>query len=192
LKFPGMSRQIIGMCYDVGPTADSNYGKGPGSLMLRVPFVAQKHVNLCSDASAMMILQAWGYATNRTTKTNPRGAFQGARLSDHTDLVNQGPTEWSTEVDVDPGGLDAKTWSIQLGQRGPIGCSISGVLPGTAHCVVLIGAYGDQGHVVIHDPWRGPRLSMSADRFNEVLRYYSWPVKIGATRLTTRGAAWAS
>ena len=62
----------------------------------------------------------------------------------------------------------------------------------TAHCVVLIGAYGDQGHVVIHDPWRGPRLSMSTDSFNEVLRHYTWPVKVGATRLTTRGAAWAS
>jgi hypothetical protein len=76
LKLPGMSRRILGMCYDVGPTADSNYGQGPASIMLRVPFVAQKHVNLCSDAAAMMILQAWAYATNRTTKTNPRGAFE--------------------------------------------------------------------------------------------------------------------
>jgi Papain-like cysteine protease AvrRpt2 len=115
-------------------------------------------------------------------------------LSDHTDRVNQGLTERSAGVDVDQdeAGLDARTWANLLGKRGPIGCSIDGVLPGTAHCVVLIGAYGDQGHVVIHDPWRGPRLSTSANSFNKVLRRYTWPVKVGATRLTARGAAWAS
>jgi papain like cysteine protease AvrRpt2 len=114
--------------------------------------------------------------------------------SDHTDLVNLCTTEWSKGVDVDRGdaGLDAKSWSIQLGRLGPIGCSIDGVVPGTAHCVVLIGAYGDQGHVVIHDPWRGPRLSMSTDSFNGVLSYYTWPpVRVGPTLLTARGAHWA-
>ena len=176
-----MSRQIIGMCYDVRANRWLKLRRGTGlnhaASAVRCP-EAREFVSL-PNASAMMILQAWGYATNRTTKTNPRGAFQGARLGDHTDLVNQGPTEWSTGVDVDRGdaGVDAKTWSIQLSRRGPIGCSIDGVLPGTAHCVVLIGAYGDQGHVVIHDPWRGPRLSMSTDSFNEVLRHYTWPCK---------------
>src|SRR5690348_18340371 len=116
-----MSRQIIGMCYDVGPTAGSNYGQGPNSIMLRVPFVAQKHVNLCADASAMMILQAWGYATNRTTKTNPRGVLEGAVLNELTDLVNQGPTEWSNGVNVDRGGagLEARRWATELGRLGP-------------------------------------------------------------------------
>jgi hypothetical protein len=89
LKLSGLSRRIIGMCYDVGPIAGSNFGLGPNSIMLRVPFVGQKHVNLCSDASAMMILQAWGYPTNRTTKRTPAGAFDSALLSDHTDLVTE-------------------------------------------------------------------------------------------------------
>jgi hypothetical protein len=143
----------------------------------------------------MMILQAWGYAINRATKTNLRGVLEGADVTDHTDLVNTGRTVWQDmQLDRSQPEFNAQGWATLLGRQGPLGCSFDRSFAGVAygHCVVLVGAYGDQGQVVIHDPWRGPRVFMGIGSFNAVLSKVSWPRQVGAHVLTPAGAAWAN
>ena len=185
MELPGASKKIIGMCYDV-KGGGSSFGMGANSMMLRVPFIEQKHVNLCSDASALMIIQAWGYQSNTTTDTNPRGALQGANITDHQ-FATAGPIRWgSTDFSKNPSTLIVNDYLLLLQMRGPLGASFSRSVAGqhVGHCVVLIGADADFGQLTVHDPWRGPRLKMSLADFNSGLAEIAWISAIGETTLS--------
>jgi len=187
MQLPGIARKIVGMCYNMSD-AGSSYSAGPGSLMLRVPFVAQNHGNLCTDAVAMMILRAWGHQPSRDTRSNPRGAFEAASVGQHGDLV-AGGARWRT-MDRPPAFETVQEVLDQLALFGPLGASLQSRLGG--HAVVVVGGYGNNGEVVVHDPWSGPMRFLRLADFRARLRNLTWLEKVGNSKAVAAGAAWAS
>lgn len=187
MQLPGIARKIVGMCYNMSD-AGSSYSAGPGSLMLRVPFVAQNHGNLCTDATAMMILRAWGHQPNRDTKSNPRGTFQGAKTHRHEDLV-AGGVQWFN-TDNPQSFATVQEVLEQLQKLGPLGAGMRSRLGG--HAVVVVGGYANNGEVVVHDPWSGPMRFLKLADFRDRLTSLTWLGKAGGRKAVAAGAAWAS
>ena len=172
MQLPNKLRRIIGMSYDrdqVGSWSDysiSGPADAPSSMQLRVPFVPQRHVNLCSDACAIMIAQAWGEMTITNTKTNPRGAFESAEIKDHQPIAGR-IIDWKEIQPSSAWGI--KDYLYYMAAFGPLGCFLKGSIPGTMHYVVLIGGSEGKQTVTLHDPWKGPFRQMTVTNFRKDL-----------------------
>lgn len=166
-------------------TTIRGYNESPTSITLRVPYVYQEHVNLCVDASAMMILMAWGFAPNRDTTTNPRGPLKGSTFDNHSDMCDEGTMHWS-DAPVNWKLDTPAEWLNKLRAFGPLGLS------NRNHAQVLIGIDVSAGTVVLHDPWKGPNKVNTFDKFKKEMRRFAWLRQVGQRRLTPDrlGATW--
>lgn len=128
---------------------------------LLVPFVHQSHVNLCGDACVQMLLAFRGKQYQAKLDENPRGVFTGIQARDASEmLTNAGVKHFF--VDLPP---DKQCKAVDLAEYlqlcGPVICG------GLHHFVLLVGIHED--HVFLHDPWRGPNLTMTLNEFNNFL-----------------------
>lgn len=128
-----------------------------------VPFVHQGHVNLCGDACVEMLLAFKGRPYRSELRKNPRGIVEGSSTDDLSErLAAAGVRVYSLPLPHD------RRWTPQLlaaflQKSGPIICQ------GAMHFVLLTGIH--EGHVFIHDPWRGQNLTYTLDEFN---RWLAW------------------
>jgi hypothetical protein len=122
-----------------------------------VPFVHQRHLNLCGDACVEMIL-AFQRKPYQDKMNNSRGAFTGLDLDQiSAKLTSAGLRHYTVPhpkiLQWRPEDLTAY---LRLG--GPILCN------GTKHWVLLTGIHDK--HVFVHDPWLGPNLTKTLREFN--------------------------
>lgn len=159
------------------------YNESPGiSITLRVPYLFQKHGNLCTDASAMMILLAWGFQPNRDLETNPRWSpFTGSRIESHTDLCDDGEIIWRSGAFSKTAPMPIQDLYDMLKRFGPLGVCKKG------HAQVLIGVNTHANAVVLHDPWKGPNKVNRYDKFLSEMVDFTWLEKVGNRNVQRRG-----
>lgn len=120
-----------------------------------VPFIKQKHANMCGDACMEMLSQYFGWNLNINMSDNPRGMVDGLGGGDV--LTTYGNRVCRGYANT------AQALEDLLKRKGPIMCS--GIF---AH----MGLLGDQGHWIIvkgadgtnfwtHDPWHGANVKIS-------------------------------
>jgi len=153
------------------------YNESPNSVTLRVPYIYQNHVNLCADASAMMILLAWGFEPNRGVDENPRLPFKGSRIEEHTNLV-EGGAIWDTATIGKVNKPTNAEFLFLLKHKGPLGVSTKG------HSQVLIGIDNAENTVILHDPWKGPNKVNTFQKFINEMVEYTWLRQVGVKKLT--------
>jgi hypothetical protein len=188
MKLPKKFRFLIGMRSETKTVVPDLRAGGVNAdtceadphLTLRVPFVAQQHVNLCGDACALMLLKFWGRDTlGRDTNTNPRGPLGGSGFDD---ICSMFPHEnWRAPFPIPPKaqGWTARKLAYQLATVGPLIVSLP------RHWVVLIGAQGQQ--LYIHDPWRGPNLVKDVGWLNKSLDWKAKPCLFYLSMLSEDG-----
>jgi hypothetical protein len=171
MRLPDSMKALIGMRAHYGGTALV----GPNAVQLRVPHVEQNHVNLCADASAMMIMSWWALQHGLTTATNPRGALEGSSPSDHNVAGNL-VVKWEFVPLPPPGQWTSRLLHDALSTCGPIACSLahrialgSFTLYEWGHCVVLTGVDINTDTLMFNDSWRGRDKPMSLADFNSQL-----------------------
>ena len=120
-----------------------------------VPFIKQKHANMCGDACMEMLSRYFGWNLNIDMGHNPRGATDGLSSGDV-------PSAYGTRV------CAGYVYAIQaledlLKRRGPIMCSGKfahmGILGDQGHWILVKGA--DAGHFWTHDPWHGANVKIA-------------------------------
>ncbi len=120
-----------------------------------VPFIKQKHANMCGDACLEMLSQYMGWGLNINLGTNPRGAFDGL---DGSDVL----TTYGTRV-CQGYANNAQQLEGLLKRRGPIMCAGTfahmGVIGVQGHWILIKGA--DASHFWTHDPWHGANVKLS-------------------------------
>ncbi|MEH3107719.1 MAG: C39 family peptidase [Sphingomonas fennica] len=187
MQLPGITKKIIGMCYNV-KGVESSFSRSDASITLRVPFIAQRHVNLCTDATAAMIVQAWGYRTRSNTLRNERSIFGDASIADHREIAEAGTCHWMTmQPPKDVSSAMIVDW---LTQYGPLGLSVRSRLGG--HAVCIVGAYANNDQIIVHDPWTGPHRTLNFADVKPKINKVNWLTKVGQTKLARDSAAWAS
>jgi papain like cysteine protease AvrRpt2 len=126
-----------------------------------VPFIHQRHVNLCGDACINMLLAFKGRPYKAKLNKNPRGVFDGQTSDDVlAELKATGLPRFSLALPQNhqwtPDSLGE-----YLQRFGPIICK------GDMHFVLLVGIH--ESHVFIHDPWRGANITKTLAQFNSFL-----------------------
>lgn len=119
-----------------------------------VPFLAQKHINMCGEASAKMLLQYHGRNPTINLDRNPRGLMEGTDVGDLARRFGLVRTQFSREVGT--AQPTAKQLAWLLAQYGPLLCSgdycrMLGQRWG--HVIVLTGIWDDL--VLFQDSWHG-------------------------------------
>jgi peptidase C39-like protein len=139
-------------------------GKKPKAFARHnVPFIHQRHVNLCGDACINMLLAFKGRQFMAKLRKNPRGVFDGQTTDDVlAQLRAAGLPVFSLALPQD------HQWTPDilgeyLQKFGPIICK------GSMHFVLLVGIHEE--HVCIHDPWRGANMTKTLDELN---RFLDW------------------
>jgi hypothetical protein len=128
-----------------------------------VPFIHQRHVNLCGDACINMLLAFKGRPHKPKLGKNPRGVFEGQTTDDVLDqLAAAGLTRFSLALPQNR-QWTPETLGEYLQKYGPIICK------GSMHFVLMVGIHEE--HVFVHDPWRGANMTKSLDEFN---RFLDW------------------
>ncbi len=120
-----------------------------------VPFLKQKHANMCGDACLEMLSRYFGWGLNIDLGTNPRGMADG--LGGSSILASYGARVCQGFAS------DAQVLTGLLKRRGPIMCSgifaHMGLMGDQGHWILIKGA--DAAHFWTHDPWHGANVKIS-------------------------------
>ena len=128
-----------------------------------VPYIKQKHANMCGEACVEMLSQYYGWGFNINMGSNPRGMAEGL---DGADMLGA----YGTKLTV---GYAQGAYFIEdlLKRRGPIICSGEfahmGILGDSGHWIVVKGA--DGGNFWTHDPWHGANVKVAKTTFENAL-----------------------
>jgi ABC-type bacteriocin/lantibiotic exporter with double-glycine peptidase domain len=169
MKLPKPLRPIIGMKLDTGkPFPVRTMNPVPADyIYYDVPFIPQRHINLCGDACALMLLRFCGIDTGgKDTRQNPRGVLEG----ESTDSLTQDyPAPWSSHALPTNRTSTSDGLAALLSWKGPVICAL-GTLGGlSGHFVLLTGISGDRPY--FNDPWKGRNMTKTLKEFNKAL---SW------------------
>jgi hypothetical protein len=173
MRLPDSLKGLIGMRAHFGGTAFT----GANAVQLRVPHVEQNHVNLCGDASAMMIMTWWLLEHGLTTEANPRGPLTGSSPEEHN-LAGTLIVKWEFDPLPPPGQWTSRLLHHALITCGPIACSLahriaigSFTLYEWGHCIVLTGVDVATDTLMFNDSWRGRDKPMPLADFNNQLNW---------------------
>lgn len=128
----------------------------------KVPFQAQKHVNMCGEACIVMLKQFKGLPPAINMDVNPRGVLEGV------DGVITLANTHGLRVGYFGRPISNKKIAKVLTDHGPfICCGDYARFLGQrwGHFIVVTGVWGDK--VMIHDPWHGENRQKSIDWFVE-------------------------
>lgn len=154
-------------------TADLAVGNGGPTVVYDVPFVAQKHINMCGEACVKMLKEFKGRPVAIDMGINPRGVFQGKKFDKLA--ADHGLTEGYFPGQLDngqwtKGAITAQSIVDALTSHGPIICSgdfcrMMGSRWG--HYVLVTGVQG--GLIHFNDPWHGDKRKKPVDWFIDML-----------------------
>jgi len=135
-----------------------------------VPFIRQRHMNMCGDACVLMLASYYGTDTNEVKngidmKKNPRGPTDGLDLPGPYANVLDNVLLWQ-------GAGTVREKLIRHLEEYPmiVGgdfCNM-GILGEVAHWVVLKGRSAEDGSdqdFYIHDPWHGANIRVPQEAF---------------------------
>jgi ABC-type bacteriocin/lantibiotic exporter with double-glycine peptidase domain len=123
-----------------------------------VPYVRQRHANMCGDACVQMLSLYYGWGINIEMTTNPRGVVDGLELEG---------SAYASRFERVRGLTTAAGFEDALKRYGPLMCSgvyaMMGMLGDQGHWVVVKGA--DSTNFYLHDPWHGANVQRDKDWF---------------------------
>ena len=133
-----------------------------------VPFIKQKHANMCGDACIEMLSQHFGWGVNINLGSNPRGMTDG--------LDGNGVLAICGTRTCQGFASDAQALEGLLKRRGPIVCAGAfahmGLLGDQDHWILIKGA--DAGHFWTHDPWHGANVKIGKTQLYAALNANSY------------------
>lgn len=119
-----------------------------------VPYVRQRHANMCGNACVQMLSQYYGWGIAINMKSNPRGAMEGFEVDTSTYAARFAKLLRVLRVDE---------FENHLRRYGPLMCAgdfaAMGIMGTQGHWVVVKGA--DNDNFWIHDPWHGSNIPRS-------------------------------
>ena len=135
-----------------------------GDILYEVPFIHQRHINLCGDASINMLF-AFMRKPHCLKLKNSRGIFEGLNDEKIKEALGSTGIKVAYYPLLPEHTLD--DLAEYLAKGVPIICTVP-FHSVSNHYVLLIGKRG--GSVVIHDPWRGPNLYLPGTLFIQQMR----------------------
>ena len=152
-----------------GPSSTANVGaygllvKADPSTVYQVPFVAQKHINMCGEACVVMLQKFKGAPVSINMNVNPRGLSEGG--DGVGELANQHGLR-NHYFQGDTNNLTSKKIADALDNYGPLICAgeyARFIGKRFGHFIVVTGIHGNL--VFINDPWHGSSRAKPVDRF---------------------------
>lgn len=159
-KYYNFSSEIQKLTGDLISSPNPNFEHG--YVRLHVPYVHQRHVNLCGDAATQMLLAYHKRPFNNVLVNNPRGVFQGFETSDIRSTLNKHELAFTSIKTPNIGRWNCGILANTIRASGPIICRLD--YGRIEHYILLFGVHSP--FVIFHDPWEGANKTMTIHEFN--------------------------